>query len=170
MKGWLLLVLFVNIAIGLSACSSSAATWSPWSSKDDSSSQTTHTHRSNQMGEAANSIAQSYKEANAIEQAANPPKSASSPPPPSSYDMNIPVNVSWDGPVEPILKALINKTDYELKVFGHAPNMPIIINLHQNNKPVGELVRNIGLQCGHKANVVILPQQKVVELRYQTQG
>ncbi len=38
--------------------------------------------------------------------------------------------------------------------------------LYMHNQPLGDILRNIGFQCGHKADVVVYPQRRVIELRY----
>ena len=178
MKSWLLFVLMI-LSLVLAGCSSAPVnklkSWSPWhSSSSKNDSQPSHAKSGELNGSLIKQTAQSAvklnKQANAAQQAANPPKDVSEPPPPSSYGMNIPVSVRWNGPVKPILKDLTKKVNYKLHILGHPPNMPIVVNVYEKNTSVGEVIRNIGLQCGDKAQVVVLPHQQTVELRYQTQG
>lgn len=124
----------------------------------------------NILNKTAQSINHSFMHANAIQQEAHPPQRIGEPPPPSSYQMNIPASVNWDGPIKPLLEDLLAKTGYKLHVLGHEPDMPIIVNVHKDNTTIGDLIRDAGLQCGDKAQVVVVPSQQTVELRYQTQG
>lgn len=166
----LILSLFVS---GCSTVKSWSPSWTPWHSHKKDTSQPSTAKKApqvNLLDKTAQSVAQEYKKANATQQAANPPKSVSAPPPPSSYAMNIPASVDWNGPIEPILKELAHKTNYQFRSLGHPPNMPIIVSIHTQKQSIGEIVRNLGLQCGNKAQVVVLPKRKIVELRYQRQG
>lgn len=176
MKSTFSLITLLMFSLLLSGCStvrSWSPSWTPWHSPQKNKSQPStakKTPQVNLLDQTAKSVAQQYKEANATQQAANPPKSVSAPPPPSSYAMNIPASVDWNGPIEPILKELAQKSNYQFRTLGHPPNMPIIVSIHVKKQSIGEIVRNLGLQCGNKAQVVVLPKRKIVELHYQRQG
>jgi len=119
-----------------------------------------------QLAEAATSISKSLVQLKEIEQAASPPMQHPTPPPPSSYGMGDLASVDWSGPVEPILHQVAESSGYQVKVMGNAPPIPILITLYAHHQPLGDILRNIGLQCGKKAEVVVFPEIHTIELHY----
>jgi len=119
------------------------------------------------LAEAATSVSHSLNEVAATEQAANPPQSVSEPPSPSSYGMNVMASVNWQGPVEPILKKLAQMTNYKFRIIGQSPSSPVIVDIFAKNQEIGDIVRNIGLQAAKRAQVVVMPVSKTLELRYR---
>lgn len=124
-------------------------------------------HANVTLAEASNSVSQSLTELGATEQAANPPQSVSSPPNPSSYGMGMTTSIDWNGPVQPIVQQIANATHYQLKVLGKAPPIPVIVAVDAKNKPMGDVLRDIGYQTGKRANVVVFPSSHTIELRYE---
>lgn len=118
------------------------------------------------LAEAATSASQSLTKLGQIEQAANPPKSIAQPENPAAYGMDIPTTINWNGPIEPLVQQIANATNYQLKVLGTAPAIPIIITIDAQNKPMGDILRDAGYQCGKRAQVVVFPDSRTVELRY----
>jgi len=118
------------------------------------------------LAEAADSVSESLNQLGATEQAAYPAQTVSEPPNPSSYGMEIPTSIEWNGPVEPLVKQIAEATSYQLKVLGQAPSIPIIVTVSEKNTPVGDILRDIGYQCRKRASVVIYPSRRIIELRY----
>lgn len=76
------------------------------------------------------------------------------------------MTISWVGPVAPITRTLANTADYDFKILGNKPPVPIVINLDAENARVIDLLRDIGLQLGRRADIKVDAQNKVVELHY----
>lgn len=76
------------------------------------------------------------------------------------------MTVSWVGPVEPITRTLANHSDYRFITLGDKPPVPIVVNLESENARVIDLLRNIGLQLGSRADIKVDGNRKVVELQY----
>lgn len=76
------------------------------------------------------------------------------------------MTISWVGPVEPITRTLANHSDYQLIVLGDEPPVPIVVNLDAENRRVIDLLRDIGLQLGSRADIHVDAAGKVVELQY----
>jgi len=76
------------------------------------------------------------------------------------------MSVDWDGPVEPIARTVVERAGYKIKINGNEPSTPIIISLKAREKQVVELLRDIGLQAGRRADVVVDVESKTVELNY----
>lgn len=119
-----------------------------------------------QLAEAAASASQSLVVLAEVQQAASN-KSLAAPVDPSTYGMGQSVTIDWTGPIEPLIKKIAGVTHYQFRVLGKEPAAPIVVIAHYRNTPIGEVLRNAGYQCGKRANVVIFPNSRVIELRYQ---
>ena len=150
------LLVLVLITLSLAACAKTPAPSPPSPTENASIA----------LAEAANSVNSSLIQLDATEQAANPPLDIAAPPNPATYGMAIPASLDWSGPAEQAIQEIANAANYKFNVLGPEPSMPIIVSVHEHNSTLGDILRNIGLQCGKRAQVVIYPKSKTIELRY----
>ena len=76
------------------------------------------------------------------------------------------ITLDWSGPIQPLIQQLADMTGYQLKTFGNAPAIPVIVSVVATNTTIADVVKDAGLQAGARANVVVFPKNKVIELRY----
>ncbi|MEZ5815347.1 MAG: DotD/TraH family lipoprotein [Alphaproteobacteria bacterium] len=76
------------------------------------------------------------------------------------------ITVNWIGPAEPITKTLANRAGYEFLTIGTPPPVPIVVSVDVENRPVIDVLRNIGLQLGVRADVKVDSQRRVIEIHY----
>lgn len=76
------------------------------------------------------------------------------------------MTLSWVGPVEPITKTLADRAGYSFLTVGSPPPVPIVVNVDVENMPVIDILRDIGLQLGLRADIKVDGQGKVVEIHY----
>lgn len=77
-----------------------------------------------------------------------------------------PVSIRWSGGIELITKALAERAGYRFHVKGNIPPVPLVVNVDAYQKPVLHVLRNVGLQAGHRADIAIDGANGVIELRY----
>ncbi len=118
------------------------------------------------LAEASYSVSRSLVDLAETAQAAHPIPKLAPPPAPATYGMGMATSVDWSGPVEPLLKQMAQSSDYRLRVLGSAPAIPIIVTVYAKNEMLGDVLRNVGYQCGRRASVVVFPESRVIELRY----
>ena len=118
------------------------------------------------LSEASYSVSRSIVDLAETAQAAHPLPKLAPPPSPASYGMGMPTSIDWSGPVEPLLRQVAKTADYRLRVLGTAPGIPIIVTVYAKNEMLGDVLRNIGYQCGRRGSVVVFPESRVIELRY----
>jgi defect-in-organelle-trafficking protein DotD len=94
------------------------------------------------------------------------PDVAVAPPNPASYGMAEPVSVDWTGPVESLIKQLATACNYRLRILGYQPAIPVLVTVNAKNEMIADVIRDVGYQCGRRANVVVFPESRVIELRY----
>ena len=56
--------------------------------------------------------------------------------------------------------------NYRLRVLGTQPAIPVIVTVNTSNEMLGDILRDVGYQCGRRATVVVFPESRVIELRY----
>lgn len=82
--------------------------------------------------------------------------------------MGCKANLDWSGPIEPLLKEVARLTHYKVKVLGNAPAIPIIVSITADGRVMADILKDAGLQAGKRANLVVYPSSKIIELRYVT--
>jgi defect-in-organelle-trafficking protein DotD len=75
-------------------------------------------------------------------------------------------DIDWTGPIEPLVRKLADMTEYKVKVLGNAPSIPIIVSISQNQAIIADILKNAGMQAGKRANIVVFPANRVIEVRY----
>lgn len=76
------------------------------------------------------------------------------------------ITVNWVGPVEPITKTLADRASYKFLTIGPAPTIPIVVSLDVENRPVIDVLRDIGLQLGVRGDIKVDSNRGVIEIHY----
>ena len=116
------------------------------------------------LAESANSVSRTLVELARIEKAVAPSGKVLLDPYP--LDLKGTASVNWSGPIEPMLRRLANQTHFNLRVLGKSPQVPIIVTVSTYNAPLGSIFRDLDFQVGHRAEIMVFPETKTVELRY----
>lgn len=118
------------------------------------------------LAEAADSISNSLLDLARIQAVATPPAKGKSLPNPATYGMQSRASVDWAGPVAPIVEKIATASNYKVRILGKAPAIPVLISLSAKNAPLADILRDVDFQAGKKANIVVYPKSRVIELRY----
>ncbi len=96
------------------------------------------------------------------------------PAPPATFPMEeIPeslrqaVELEWHGELAPAVRSLASSAGYRFEEVGVATGGPILVSLEAKAAPVGELLRRAGNQAGDRADVVVRPVSRVIEVVYR---
>lgn len=119
------------------------------------------------LADAADRAAKSLEVLAAVEQERTPAASVA-PIANAPLELRRAITVSWTGPVEPITKKIAGRSGYEFLSLGSAPPVPVIVTLDVQNKPVIDVLRDIGLQLGKRGDLVVDGTRKVIEVHYLT--
>ena len=76
------------------------------------------------------------------------------------------ITVNWVGPVEPITKTLAERASYNFLTIGSPPPVPIVVSLDVENRPVIDVLRDIGLQLGLRGDIKVDSTRHLVEIHY----
>lgn len=119
------------------------------------------------MTEAATSVSASLNELAAIEKATHPKAKLAPPLNPDSIGLGAPTSVDWTGPVEPLVAKLAAAGNYKFRVVGKNPSIPVLVAVYAVNMPIADILRDANYQAGKKADIVIYPSRRTIELRYR---
>lgn len=118
------------------------------------------------LAQASSTISDSLTASEEIQRATTSPLSMKSLPNADAYNMDALASIDWSGPIGPIVEKIAQASQYQLRVLGNVPAIPVLISIHQKNTPLGYILRDIDYQAGTKANVVVFPDTRIIELRY----
>ena len=84
--------------------------------------------------------------------------------------LNQTVDISWYGAVEPLVRDIAQKANFELQVYGKKPNVAILVSVGstgamQQNKLI-DILRNIDVQMKSQARLYVDAEHGVLSLRY----
>lgn len=117
------------------------------------------------LAQAADKASQALDSIAGIEQYRSPT------PPPEDYsrapsNLMQPVTLRWSGPIESVVQTLAERAGYKFHVKGNFPSAPIIVNVDVYQRPILHVLRDIGLQAGHRADLSVDSASGVVEVHY----
>lgn len=118
------------------------------------------------LAEASYAVSRSVVDLAETAQAAHPLPDLAPPPSPATYGMGGVTSVDWSGPVEPLVRQMARAANYRVRVLGTPPAIPVIVTIYTKNAMLGDILRDIGYQCGRRASLVVYPESQVIELRY----
>lgn len=118
------------------------------------------------LAEASYSVSRSVVDLAETAQAAHPLPDLAPPPSPATYGMAGLTSVDWSGPVEPLLRQIAKAANYRVVELGTPPAIPIIVTIYEKNAMLGDILRNVGYQCGRRASVIVFPESRMIQLCY----
>lgn len=118
------------------------------------------------LAEASYAVSRSIVNLAETAQAAHPIPNLAPAPNPASYGMGWLTTIDWSGPVEPLIREVARTANYRVRVLGTPPAIPVIVTIYAKNVMLGDILRDIGYQCGRRATVVVYPESRCIELRY----
>ena len=76
-------------------------------------------------------------------------------------------SVDWAGPAEPLIERLAQVENYHVRVLGKTSHNGALVQISKRETPVGEILRDVALQIQQDADIVVFPQDKLIEIRYR---
>lgn len=117
------------------------------------------------LAEAADKTSRAMETLAAVEQAKSPAIAVqpihNAPP-----ELQRAITVSWIGPAEEISKKLADRASYTFLRIGDPPPIPLVVNIDASNQPVVDVLRDVGLQLGTRADVKVDAVRRTVEIHY----
>lgn len=80
------------------------------------------------------------------------------------------VTMPWSGTLEQAVTKLSSVSGFTVKFTGRPPAIPILVQIGREASTVSDHMRNIGIQAGQRADIIVDPRQKIVEVRYANGG
>lgn len=155
-----LLILFS--AIGVTACGNYSA---QKTTPRDPQVVTSPDRVSLMLAEAADKASNALETLAAVEQSKSPGVSVQ-PINNAPSELMRAMTITWLGPTEGLLKRIADRAGYTYLTIGDEPPLPLTVNIDAENMPVIDILRDIGLQLGARADVKVDGNRKMVELHY----
>jgi defect-in-organelle-trafficking protein DotD len=76
------------------------------------------------------------------------------------------MTITWIGPAEGMLKRAADRAGYTYLAIGDAPPSPLTVSIDAENTPVIDILRDVGLQLGLRADVKVDGTRRMIELHY----
>lgn len=118
------------------------------------------------LAESASSVSNSLGEIAGIQRVTTAPVINRAISPPDNYDMNGLVSVDWSGPIGPLVDKIAYLSGYQYEAIGEPPAIPIIVSVNAKDTPLAYILRNADFQAGSRANIIVIPCRRIIELRY----
>lgn len=118
------------------------------------------------LAESASSVSNSLGEIAGIQRVTTAPIINRPLAPPDNYDMNGLVSVDWSGPIGPLVEKIAYMSGYQVREIGEPPAIPIIVTMNYKDMPIGYVLRNADFQAASRANIIVIPCRRIIELRY----
>lgn len=77
-----------------------------------------------------------------------------------------PITVKWAGPIEQMAETLAARAGMKFRSSGNRPSVPLLINLDVYQKPLIEVLHDLGLQAGRRADLSVNSSNNTIEIRY----
>lgn len=77
-----------------------------------------------------------------------------------------PVSLYWNGPAEQVSRTMANQAGYRFKTVGSRSATELIVLIDVERSTIIDVLRDIGLQLGTRADIKVDAQQRSVELHY----
>lgn len=76
------------------------------------------------------------------------------------------MTVDWYGPPALLLQQMADIAGYNFQETGAKPTIPLVVRLEVRNRPIIEVMRDIGLQVEGRAAVKVDANARIVEISY----
>jgi defect-in-organelle-trafficking protein DotD len=117
------------------------------------------------LADAADRAAKSLEKLAAVESTRTPvdlpPLAAGAP-----QELRRSITVEWTGPVEPLLQKISDRAGYHFQLSGSDPAVALVVEVNAFRKPIIEVLRDIGLQLGDRAQVNVDARAQTIEVVY----
>lgn len=118
------------------------------------------------IADAADRATRALESLAAVEQARTPSAASEAVLPNVPPDLQKAVTFEWAGPAEPLAQSLAAKVGYSFTTIGDKPASPILVSMNIYNEPIVEVLRDLGLQMGTRADLKLDADRRVIEIIY----
>lgn len=118
------------------------------------------------LADSADRATRALESLAAVEQARTPAATVEAMVPDVPPELQRAVTFSWAGPAEPVARDIAARAGYSFRTVGDVPPTPILVTISAYNTPMVEVLRDLGLQMGTRADLRLDAQARTVEIVY----
>jgi len=117
------------------------------------------------LAESAARIAEALAKLAIVEQSSRRVHAQAITPAAMPPDLRLRVAVDYQGDVKPLVYQLAQTVGYAVQTYGRATGLAPV-NIQAEDRTIGELMADIGYQAAWRCDVLVFPERRIVELRY----
>jgi len=117
------------------------------------------------LADAADRATRALETLASMEQATKPGNNVTAVPN-APQELRRALTFEWTGPAEPLVQEMAKQAGYDFAIMGAKPPLPIIITIKATNMPIIEILRDIGLQMGGRADMKVDARNQRMEIHY----
>ncbi|MCT4575415.1 MAG: DotD/TraH family lipoprotein [Alphaproteobacteria bacterium] len=76
------------------------------------------------------------------------------------------MSINWNGPIKQIVQKIADRAMYDVVEMGKPYSTPILVQIDAVDAPIIDILRNVGLQAGSRANLVVDTENRNLEVHY----
>lgn len=119
------------------------------------------------IADAADRATRALESLAAVEQTRTPGAAAAAAAVPNAPpELQKAVTFTWAGPVEDVVRDMAARAGYSFRTVGDQPPAPIMVNLSIYNEPMIQVLRDVGLQMGTRADLRLDANSRSIEIIY----
>ena len=158
------LVVLAGLSMLVSACETMGSAFKP-DPKRDPQVVASPDKVSLMLAESADKAANALRTLAAVEQAKSPGVHVA-PIADAPTELSRAMTINWMGRADQLAKTLADRASYGFLVMGDEPPVPLVVNINATNQPVIDIMRDLGLQMGDRANLRVDSSRRMIELHY----
>lgn len=119
------------------------------------------------IADAADRATRALESLAAVEQVRTPSAAAAAAVVPNAPpELQKAVTFTWAGPVEDVVRDMAARAGYSFRTVGDQPPTPVLVNLNIYNEPMIQVLRDVGLQMGTRADLRLDANRRSIEIIY----
>lgn len=76
------------------------------------------------------------------------------------------ITVKWSGPIEQMAETLAQRAGMRFQRVGSRSGVPLLVSVDVYQKPLIEVLHDLGLQAGRRADISVNSSNNTIEIRY----
>lgn len=81
-------------------------------------------------------------------------------------ELQEPFTVAWSGTAEALLERIAARIGYSYRALGSVPPTPLVVRVNVFEEPILEILEDVGLKLGKRAELILDSEKRRMELRY----
>lgn len=117
------------------------------------------------LADAADTVADSVAKLAIVEQSARGVHAQAITPARLPDDLRLRVSLEYQGDLKPLVAQLARTAGYTVQIYGRSKSL-VPVSIITDNREIGLILADVDYQSSWRVDVFVVPDQRVIELRY----